>query len=144
MSTGRFAMNQPPLPSDVTDNIEVERIKARIRQKRFVWFDQGRLIMWGMLLGAVCGVVGGAWWWCALYLQWYPNLTGPFPQTGVEGGATVILALFGGILFGGQCGFGLLVLTLGFIKVFHPAYIELFYSPEEVKRPERWKPPRIR
>ena len=109
-------MNHPNLPSDVANDTEVERIKARIRRERFVWFDPGHLLGRAMLLGAICGMVGGAWWWCAFYLQWYPKITGPFPQTGVESIASVIVALCVGSLYGSQCSIGLVGLTLGILR----------------------------
>ena len=57
----RIAMNPPNLPPDLPNDSDVERIRARIREQRFVLVDKRRVLLWSFGIGAACGVLLGIW-----------------------------------------------------------------------------------
>jgi hypothetical protein len=131
-------MNRINLPPEATDGTEIERIKARIRQQRFTRFAPRRWLRWTFGIGAGSGLTLGLWQMAHRYLA--PAWSGPMVGFGTSPVDDVISAL----LYGVVGGFGLSLVAVGLFAFFRPAYVALFYSPEEFEREYGDRPPQVR
>ena len=132
-------MNPLNLPPELPNDSDVERIKARIREQRFVLVDRRRVLLWSFGIGAACGVLLGIWRAADHYVR---STVG-----GQSGGFYFAIDWVGDLfiigLLAAACGVGLSILVVGLMRFFRPLYIAFRYSPEEFERQYGDQKPKI-
>jgi hypothetical protein len=134
-------MNRINLPPEALADTDIERIKARIRGRRFVLFEFLQVVNRTVQLGAVCGLVGGVLGFLHELLPFFKQGALPSLSTIAEAGFTS--ALLGAVLGPGGA-LGLLLVTYGLFHFFRPVYVAVFHSLADFEREFGKEPPRSR
>jgi hypothetical protein len=133
MASRSIAMNGTHSPPDMIADLNVERIRARIRKQRFTLFDARRLKWQIALLGAIFGFIANGCWFAMQVIQ-YAAVPATKTITLTSLMSSGIQTILVGVFAGAAVGLGIGRLIFGLVGLFRPMYVALFYSPREFEQ----------